>query len=226
MPALIGLAHGSRDPRAAAAVRGLMSAVRLPEVTAHAAFLELSEPDLTTLIRRHEIDEAIVVPLLFSDAFHAGTDVPEQVAAAEQATGARLRIAGILGLDTPVLRAVRARALQAGIGDDQEMLLLAVGSSRPGANAAVQAFADRWSVERSARVTVGFATCEPRAEDRLTEIRRNGTEPGIVPLFLAPGLLLDKVLADPAARGLPVAATLGTELAGLVGRRYREVADS
>jgi sirohydrochlorin ferrochelatase len=223
-PVLIGLAHGSRDPRAGAAVGELLAAVRLPGVAVHAAFLELTEPGLSDLLVRERITDAVVVPLLFTAAYHAGTDVPEQVSAAIAATGVRLRVAGILGLGDAVRDAVRRRAAQAGVTDDRPVLLLAVGSSRPGANEAVQAFADSWAAIRPGPVVVGFATCEPRAQAVVAGLRAAGPEPAIVPLFLAPGLLLDAVLADPAAQDLPVAATLGTELAGLVGERYRDLA--
>ena len=48
LPPLIGLAHGSRDPRAARMIAELMRAVQAlrPGLVAVPAFLDLSEPDL------------------------------------------------------------------------------------------------------------------------------------------------------------------------------------
>ncbi|MTD12876.1 sirohydrochlorin chelatase [Nakamurella sp. YIM 132087] len=217
-PALIGLAHGSRDPRAAAMVGELMAAVGAlrPGLVARPAFLELSEPGLLPVVR--ETGPAVVVPLLFGEAFHATADVPDQVAAARAETGAALTISAVLGTGDEVLEALQVRAAEARIDDARDILLLAVGSSHSTANAAVEQMAARWSARRTGAVRTGFATCAPRAEDVLDRLDR----PGIVPLFLAPGLLLDKVLRHPSAAGCPFAAPLGTGLAALVLQRYDE----
>ena len=68
-PALIALAHGSRDPRSAATVTALVDEVRAlrPDLRVEAAFLELVEPASSTVVDRlvqagH--DEIVVVPLL------------------------------------------------------------------------------------------------------------------------------------------------------------------
>ena len=122
----------------------------------------------------------------------------------------------------PVLRALRASAAAAGIADDAGILLLAVGSSMPAANAAVGALADQWSAERVGPVSAGFATAEPRAADVLSGLRSRADAVAVVPLFLAPGLLLDQVAAAPAARNVRFADPLGDALAGLVLLRYDE----
>ena len=66
-PALVALAHGSRDPRSAATVRDLVREVRAmrPDLRIEAAFLELSKPEFGTVVDRlvkagH--DEIVVVP--------------------------------------------------------------------------------------------------------------------------------------------------------------------
>ena len=45
-PALVALAHGSRDPRSAATIKALVDEVRAmrPDLRVEAAFLELSKP--------------------------------------------------------------------------------------------------------------------------------------------------------------------------------------
>ena len=72
-PPLIGLAHGSRDPRAAAAIHDLMAAVGAlrPGLEVASAFLDLSQPDLRTAVAAIGAHRAVVVPLLFAQAFHA-----------------------------------------------------------------------------------------------------------------------------------------------------------
>ena len=50
---VIGLAHGSRLPSAAADIERLMAAVgRDADVEAYAAYLDLAEPDLSAVARR------------------------------------------------------------------------------------------------------------------------------------------------------------------------------
>ena len=49
-----------------------------------------------------------------------------------------------------------------------------------------------------------------------------GRRIGVVPLFLAPGLLLDQVTGEAYTMGAQVASPLGTALAELVLQRYLE----
>ncbi len=68
-PALVALAHGSRDPRSAATIKALVDEVRAmrPDLRVEPAFLELARPSFGTVVDRlvkggH--DEIVVVPLL------------------------------------------------------------------------------------------------------------------------------------------------------------------
>ena len=94
-PALVALAHGSRDPRSAATIKALIDEVRAmrPDLKVEPAFLELSKPSFTTVVDRlvkagH--DEIVVVPLLLTDAYHAKVDVPSAIAAAPSSTQAKI----------------------------------------------------------------------------------------------------------------------------------------
>ena len=110
-PPLVGLAHGSRDPRAAVAIDELMVAVARarPGLVTTSAFLDLSEPDLTTAVARLDVERAVVVPLLFAQAFHARIDVPEAVATAAGHTGTELTVSQILGLAATTAARQRSR---------------------------------------------------------------------------------------------------------------------
>jgi sirohydrochlorin ferrochelatase len=75
-PALVALAHGSRDPRSARTVRALVSEVHAmrPDLPIETAFLDLSRPDFHTVVDRlvrSGVEEIVVVPLLLTEAFHA-----------------------------------------------------------------------------------------------------------------------------------------------------------
>ena len=75
-------------------------------------------------------------------------------------------------------------------------------------------------------MTAVFATCEPRATPALESAVAAGRQVAVVPLFLAPGLLLNAVRTAADRLGVVVAAPLGTLLAGLVLERYDQaVAD-
>src|SRR3954466_6331282 len=129
-PALVALAHGSRDRRSAATVKALVSEVRAmrPDLRIEAAFLELSKPSFTTVVDRlvkagH--DEIVVVPLLLTDAYHAKGGVPRAIPdAAARHEGLQIRATSILGLEASfldvldlrlrdALRASRVRELDA-----------------------------------------------------------------------------------------------------------------
>ena len=133
-----------------------------------------------------------MLPLLFSEAFHATVDAPTAVREAQEATGVSLRLGGILGMGEDVLLALEDSAARAHISAHEAILLLAVGSSRDEANAAVHELAERWSLRRLGpgvgRLRHHRRTAGHRLLERATAQRRRI---GVVPLFLAPGLLLD-----------------------------------
>lgn len=89
---IICLAHGSRHPQADQAVFEI--AERISESTglpAFAAFLDFHPATLTTVAHRvvaAGYSEAVVVPLLFTQAFHARYDVPAAIAEAVESIDA------------------------------------------------------------------------------------------------------------------------------------------
>lgn len=227
---LVGLAHGSRDPRARPATEELLAAVTAlrPGLRAVPAYLDLAEPDLTAALTALDVPEAVVMPLLFTQAFHADVDTPEAIAEASAATRTKIRRAGILGMGPEVLTALQLRAVEAGIADIDGIVLAAVGSSSASANAAVGELAARWAAERTGPVRAAFATAgEPKVRATLETVALALNPParvGVVPLFAAPGLLLDVIARHAAEFEAPVAEPLGVELAGLILEKYDEVA--
>ena len=117
-PALVALAHGSRDPRSAATINALVAEVRAmrPDLKVERAFLDLAKPSLETtvarLARKHE--EIVVVPLLLTDAFHAKVDVPSAIAAAAALhPEVQIRATPILGLEPRFLEVLDLRMREA-----------------------------------------------------------------------------------------------------------------
>ena len=114
-----------------------------------------------------------------------------------------------------------------GIAAEDPVLLYAVGSSTAAANSAVGDLADRLAATRGAPVRAGFGTAPPRAGDVLAELAATADRAIVIlPLFLAPGLLLDPMLALAAERDWPVLPPLAERAAPLVVRRYQDRAGS
>ena len=226
---LIGLAHGSRHDRVSEGIELVLTAVsELTGVPTRAAYLDLTDPDLDQVaadLAAAGERTAVVVPLLFTDAFHARIDVPAAVTQAAEASGLDLILAPILGTGDDVVDVVEDRLTAAGTGPDEPVLLYAVGSSRADANVAVAAVAARLAERRG---TPGPSRLrDHRAASRRRPQRAaggHGPSPGtVVPLFVAPGLLLDAFAPDVVAAGWRLAEPLGTLLAPLVSQRYRAV---
>ncbi|MGI3783198.1 MAG: sirohydrochlorin chelatase [Janthinobacterium lividum] len=223
---VIGLAHGSRHPRGADAIEALMVAVGAAAgVPAHAAYLDLAEPDLSAVVERLAADghrRAVVVPLLFTVAFHATVDVPDAVQEAAEVHGVELVVADILGTGDDIGAVLRGALDGAGVGGDDDAVLFAVGSSRPEANAAVADLAARLSDGRRGDVRVAFGTCAPRVAEVLDDL----TPPvALWPLFLADGLLLDPLRRLADERGWTLVEPLGAQAAPLVLARYADARD-
>lgn len=203
-PALIALAHGSRDPRSSATIEALVAEVRnlRPDLRIEAAFLELSRPRFDKVVDklvRAGFDEIVVVPLLLNEAYHARVDVPSVIAeAATRHEGLQIRASRVLGLETAflevldlrlrdALRAQRVRELDA-------LVLAAAGSSDPLANQAVARLARLWGSRHHLPVTAAFASAAPPATgEAVRAFRREGRRHVAVgSMFLAPGFLPDR----------------------------------
>ena len=104
-PALIALAHGSRDRRHAETINQLVREVKSqrPDLRIERAFLEHSRPSLEAVVDRLVAaghTEIVVVPLLLTEAYHATVDVPAAVdAMSERHPELLIRGTRVLGLE-------------------------------------------------------------------------------------------------------------------------------
>jgi sirohydrochlorin cobaltochelatase len=190
------------------------------QILALPAYLELAQPDLAGAARQladlgHAT--AVVVPLLFTEAYHATIDVPETVRDVAESLPLQLVVADILGTGDDVARLLAQAMDEAGIDAHTSVLLFAVGSSKPEANEAVFDLAARLGSGRRKPVRACFGTCAPGAADVGDGL--DGPV-AILPLFLAEGLLLSPVRALAAERGWRIAAPLAERAADLVRQRY------
>lgn len=242
---LVAVAHGSRDPRAAATAAALAGAARsrLPGLEARAAFLGHCAPSLPQALAALAPAPAarrgcVVLPLLLTDAYHSKADIPAQLAAAAAALpGLEVRCAATLGPDPLLLAALERRLREAGVavGSTREraasaVVLAAAGSSDPAANAAVAALAAQWQRWRGwAAVAPAYASAAgPRPGEAVRALRQAGAERVIVATYLlAPGYFADKVRDGALGAGADaVSAALGAapEVADVAVARYRAAA--
>lgn len=226
-PALIGIAHGSRNRSSSEATEQLVHAAgRLLDTPSQAAYLEdFASPSIPEVAARLSADghaRAIAVPLLFTSAYHATVDAPGGIRDAAEHHEVAITQSEVLGTGDDLLEVLLTHVAtheDAALADAAgQLVLFGVGSSRPGANEAVADLAERLAVATDRPACARFATCAPRAKDHLEAASAPGT---FLPLFTAPGLLLDSLRARAEPAGWQVLPHLGTSLAPLVAARYR-----
>lgn len=234
-PALIALAHGSRDPRSAQTIRALVAEARRlrPDLAIQAAFLDHNAPGFTRIVqslvdRGH--DEIVIVPLLLTKAYHATSDVPAAVAAAAaQHRSLRIRTTAILGVEScflSVLDERLRRALAAArVRELDALVLAAAGASDPLALQTIARLTRQWGSHHHLPAVAAYASSTPPAPgEAVRSFRAQGRRHvAVASLFLAPGLLHDRVTELALEAGaVAVAEPLGAhpELARTVLARY------
>jgi sirohydrochlorin ferrochelatase len=245
---LVAVAHGSRDPRAAATVAELLSVVRaraarrgMRGLDARAAFLDHCAPSLPQVLGSlpaasdpRTWGPAVVVPLLLTAAYHSKADIPAQLAAAAAAyPGLDVVSARTLGPHALLLAALERRLREAGVAVDDPraraatgVVLAAAGSSDPAANATIADLAARWARERGWRAVLpGYASAAgPRPADAVRALRHAGADRlAVATYLLAPGYFADKIRDGALGAGAAaVSAVLGAapEVADVVLDRY------
>jgi len=209
---LVLAAHGSVDPRSATVTHAVAGRIRRlrPWLDVRPAFLERTGPNLRDVLAG--LPGGVVVPFLLADAFHARVDIPSMI----EGSGAAVDRADVLGEDPALLSVLRQRLAEIGVSpadDGLGVLVVAVGSSNPAANARTSTVAHAVSAgTRWAGAEVAFATGpHPGVAESAARLRANGAERLVIaPWFLAHGLITDRVAAFAAAQGIPMAQPLGS----------------
>ncbi|MFF9812297.1 sirohydrochlorin chelatase [Streptomyces sp. NPDC014006] len=111
-PALVLVAHGSRDPRALSTVRTLLERVRelRPALPVHLGHIELNAPLLCDTLTALGDTQAVLVPLLLTRGYHVKQDIPDLAAASP----VRARVAAPLGPHPLLVETMYARLTEAG----------------------------------------------------------------------------------------------------------------
>jgi sirohydrochlorin ferrochelatase len=236
LPSLVGVAHGSKEPRAAATIFELLSQVRrqaadqgLAGLDVRAAFLDHTAPSLPQALGAVDGGACVIVPLLLTAAYHSKTDIPAQIASARPPLD--VRCSDTLGPDALLTAALERRLAEAGAGaaprSTTSVVLAAAGSSDPTANATIAALGARWQREGGWRAVVpAYASAaSPAPAEAVRALRARTGGPVVVATYLlAPGHFADKIRREAAEAGADaVSAALGAapEVADVILRRYR-----
>lgn len=206
MTALITLSHGSRHPRAKEGIRALTEAAagKLGVEWAD-AHLEFDRPTLAETAAVLDSTRAIVVPLLFTRAFHAKVDVPAHLAEARRHCD--LTLAEPLGTGADITEVLHKRLL-IDAPSAPHATLFPVGTSDTEQAANYARLADDLARLAGIEVSVVQATRgDRRFVDRQTHV---------LPLFVTHGTLLNRIPEHLSASG-----PLTTDLADVVANRYR-----
>ncbi|MER8221066.1 sirohydrochlorin chelatase [Streptomyces sp. NPDC094143] len=224
-PALVVVAHGSRDPRALSTVRALLDRVRAlrPDVPVHLGHVELNAPLLPGTLAALADTEAVLVPLLLSRGYHVKRDIPEMAAASP----ARTRVAAPLGPHPLLVDALQDRLTEAGWGAtprrDSAVVLAAAGSRDPDARTDTARTAHLLAARLGVPVLPAYASAAtPTVQQAVrTLLARGRHHIALASYFTAPGRF-----ATECAQAAPwiAAAPLGTHpsTAHLVLHRYDE----
>ena len=221
-PALLAVAHGSRNQAAADVVNTLARQVRrlAPFIDVHVAFIGHAEPSLPAGLGGAG-SNPVIVPLLLSAGYHLSADI------AGAATAAGARVADPLGPDELLLTALTARLTEAAVPARTPVVLAAAGSSDPAAAADVRKQADLLAERLGAPVVGAFATAvPPSVPEAVAELRdRTGQPVAVASYLLAPGHFQD-LLQESGADWVTEPLGGHPALAGLVIDRYRTAASS
>jgi len=201
MPAVL-LAHGSPDPRHGEAVAKQADILKDRGVETVVAYLDHQGPSLHEVFARMPESQAPipVIPLLIAQAFHAQVDVPREVSALEH----KDVVVRSGWLTDEVVIAALDSVAPSQFSPKDALILVTAGSSDLAALEADETRAARWAQSRGLTTYAAAFASGPgqRTSTAIASVRAAGAERvHVVTAFLAPGILLDRVIADATSVG-------------------------
>ncbi|MFB7510332.1 sirohydrochlorin chelatase [Streptomyces broussonetiae] len=228
-PALVLVAHGSRDPHALTTVTTLMERVRelRPGLPVRLGHIELNEPLLPDTLAALGDTPAVLVPLLLGRGHHVKHDIPGVAAGAP----VRARVAPPLGPHPLLAEALYDRLLEAGwptspddsVRRGSAVVLAAAGSRDPDSAADTRRTAGLLATRLGVPVLPAYAAAAtPTIPTALRTLAAKGRHRvAIASYFTAPGRF-----ATQCAQAAPwiASAPLGDHpaMARLVVNRYEQ----
>lgn len=220
-PALLAISHGTDSRRGRALVGGLVAAVRERFPDTHGGFVDVLRPDVPTVLGKLPPGApAVVVPLLLSAGYHVRVDIARAARRADRP----VVVAGALGPDDRLVDLLVRRLEEACVLPDDELVLVAAGSSDAAAVTACTGMCERLAARLGRPVRLAFlSAARPTLPEALAAARASGRRVVLATYLLAPGYFFDLVEAagaDVVARPLLDEGPAPEELVDVVLARY------
>jgi sirohydrochlorin ferrochelatase len=184
-PILIACAHGTSNAQGAAevnALRDTIAALR-PGLDVREAYVDVQQPDLVDVVAGLPADpavaqagdpagapavaSAVVVPLLLSVGYHVKVDIAKAVKSRPGTVAA-----APLGPDPRLAALLDQRLREAGVTDNDAIVLAAAGSSNPNAAVSVEELAEQLRDLRSNRIVPAYgASAKPSVPEAVAMLR-------------------------------------------------------
>jgi sirohydrochlorin ferrochelatase len=239
-PILIACSHGTSSPAGAAEVNALRDGIAAlrPGLDVREAYVDVQAPELPAVVAGLPAGEtAVVVPLLLSVGYHVKVDIARAVRSRPDTLAA-----APLGPDPRLAALLDARLREAGVTDNDAVVLAAAGSSDPSAARNVEELAGQLRALRPNRIVAGYgASAKPSVPEAVAALREEaaireeagggagaGQSAGAVDLggrvviasyLLAPGFFHDQ-LAKAGADLVTAPLLPAPVLAGIALERY------
>lgn len=219
---MIACAHGTSNAQGAAEVNALRDAIAAlrPGLDVREAYVDVQQPDLVDVVAglpgapggggEDAADggpaaSAVVVPLLLSVGYHVKVDIARAVKSRPGTLAA-----APLGPDPRLAALLDQRLREAGVTDNDAIVLAAAGSSNPNAAVSVEKLAGQLGALRSNRIVAAYgASAKPSVPEAVAMLREEaaggagaGESAGAVDLggrvvvasyLLAPGFFHDQL---------------------------------
>jgi sirohydrochlorin ferrochelatase len=185
-PILIACAHGTSNAQGAAEVNALRDAIAAlrPGLDVREAYVDVQQPDLVDVVAGLPADpaavapqaggepnaagaSAVVVPLLLSVGYHVKVDIAKAVKSRPGTVAA-----APLGPDPRLAALLDQRLREAGVTDNDAIVLAAAGSSNPNAALSVEELAGQLGDLRSNRIVPAYgASAKPSVPEAVAMLR-------------------------------------------------------
>ena len=174
---MIACAHGTSNAQGAAEVNALRAniAALRPGLVVREAYVDVQQPDLVDVVAGLPEDpdggsagaSAVVVPLLLSVGYHVKVDIARAVKSRPGSIAA-----APLGPDRRLAALLDQRLREAGVTDNDAVVLAAAGSSNPNAAVSVEELADQLRALRSNRILPAYgASAKPSVPEAVAILR-------------------------------------------------------
>ncbi|MEE2034188.1 sirohydrochlorin chelatase [Rhodococcus chondri] len=216
-PALLLVAHGTRNPRGVEMIARLADSVSRRVGATRVAFVDVLGPSPAEALR-DATRPTVLVPAFLASGYHVHTDVPREVADSGHDA---VSITPALGPDPVLARVLLQRLTETGWRPGDAVVLAAAGSSDPRALRDVRHAARMLSALVRSTVRVGYvATGEPRVPHVVASLREQGARRVFIASYLLAEGLFHTRLQDAGADGVSAPLGVTDSVVDLVARRY------